>query len=129
MAEHPNIPAIRRTYQAFAAGDTATMRTLMTEDITWHVRGTTLDGDYHGPDEVFAFLGRLAEETGGTYALQVHAILADDEHGVVLGNWHAERNGRSRSGDVVHVMHLRDGKSEEFWVATPDPAEDLAFWQ
>jgi ketosteroid isomerase-like protein len=130
MAEHPNIPIIRGAYQAFADGDMVALRDHWTENVTWYVRGVgKLTGDYRGPGEVIDFLSQVAEETGGTYVSEVHAILADDEHGVVLANWHAERNGRSRSGRVVHVMHLRDGKAEEFWAATPEPDEDLAFWQ
>jgi ketosteroid isomerase-like protein len=130
MAEHPNVIAIRRGYEAFAAGDMATLRDTWTEDIIWHVKGTgQLDGDYHGPDEVFAFLGKFAGETGGTFRLDVHAILADDEHGAVLATSIAERNGKAISSYVVHVLHVRDGRTQEFWVATTDPAEALDFWQ
>lgn len=129
MGDHPNIDVIRRSYDAFAAGDLATLRGLWTEDITFHVKGLgQLDGDYHGPDEVVGFLGRLAAETGGTFRLDVHAILADDEHGAVLVTSHAERNGRSRTSQQVHVSHLRDGRTQEFWSATTDPEQDLAFW-
>jgi ketosteroid isomerase-like protein len=130
MAEHPNVTAIRRGYEAFAAGDMATLRDTWTEDIIWHVKGAgQLGGDYLGPDEVFGFLGKLAEETGGTFRLDVHAILADDEHGAVLATAIAERHGKSLSSQVVHVLHASDGKTREFWVATTDPAATLDFWQ
>jgi len=130
MAEHPNVDVVRRSYQAFADGDLSTLRGLWTGDITFHVKGLAdLDGDYRGPDEVFAFLGRLAQETGGTFRLDVHAILADDEHTATMLTQHAERNGASRSSDLVHVSHMRDGKTAEFWVATTDPVSDVAFWR
>jgi uncharacterized protein len=130
MAEHPNVAVLRRGYEAFAAGDAPTLRSLWTADITWHIRGTgQLDGEYRGPDEVFNFVGKLTEETGGTNRLDVHAILADDEHGVVLVTSHSERNGKSLSANVVHVHHLRAGKVQETWFAITDPAEALAFWE
>jgi hypothetical protein len=64
----------------------ATLRDTWREDIIWHVKGARqLYGDYHGPDEVFGLLGKFAEETGGTFRLDVHAILAGDG---VLGSHH-----------------------------------------
>jgi len=69
----------------------ATLRDTWREDIIWHVKGAgQLYGDYHGPDEVFGLLGKFAEETGGTFRLDVHAILAGDG---VLGSHH--RPGRN----------------------------------
>jgi len=131
MPEHPNVDAIRRGYQAFSSGDVATMRSLWTDDLAYHVRGAgELDGDYDGPDEVLGFLARVGDQTGGTYRIdEVHAILADDEHGVVLFTQRAERKGRSLPRNGVNVWHLRDGKASECWVATADPVEMLAFWQ
>lgn len=129
MAEHPNVAIIRQAYEAFAAGDLPTLRSLWTDDVVWHVRGATpLDGDYRGPDEVLGLFGALAQETGGTFGLDVHAILADDDHGVVLVTSHAQRDGRTLSSHDVHVKHLRDGRTSEFWSTTSDPAATLAFW-
>ena len=39
MAEHLNIAVLRHGYEAFAAGDMATVRGLWTEDVTCHVKG------------------------------------------------------------------------------------------
>jgi uncharacterized protein len=130
MAEHPNVDVLRRGYEAFSSGDMASVRSFWTEDIVWHVKGMgKLAGDYHGPDEVFAFFGQLMEETAGTSRVDVHAILADDEHGAVLVTTHAERNGRSRASQAAQLYHLLDGKVRETWFANTDPAEDLSFWQ
>jgi len=66
--------------------------------VTVHVKGlSSLDGDYRGPDAVIGFFGRLMEATGGTFGLDIHTIVADDEHAAVLATEHAERNGQSRS--------------------------------
>ena len=129
MAEHPNVQIMRRAYEAFAAGDLPTLMSLWTDDVVWHVSGATpLDGDYSGRDAVAGFFGALAQETGGTFALDVHTILADDDHAVVLVTATARRAGRSLLSQDAHVTHLRDGLMAEFWNATSDPAATLAFW-
>ena len=111
MTEHPNVEQARRGYEAFAKGV------------------GPLSGDYHGRDQVFGFFGRLAEETGGTFRLDVHDILANDEHTVVLATLTASRGGKSIEVPVVNVSHSdSDGRTTEFWGATTDPEAGLDFW-
>ena len=130
MTEHPNIDRARRGYAAFGSGDLATLSELIADDAVWHAQGVgPLSGDYHGRDQVFGFFGRLAEETGGTFRLDVHDILANDEHTAVLATLTASRNGKSIEVPVVNVSHNdRDGKITEFWTSTTDPQAGLDFW-
>jgi ketosteroid isomerase-like protein len=129
MTEHPNVELTRRGYAAFAAGDLATMTELIADDVTWHVTGTgPLSGTYHGRDAVFGLFGRLAEETGGTFRLEVHDVLANDEHAVALCTLFATRAGKSLEVPVANVNHVRDGKVTEFWAATADPQASIDFW-
>jgi ketosteroid isomerase-like protein len=60
------------------------------------------------------------EITEGSFRLDLHAVLADDEHGVALVAATASRGGRSITVNEAHVFHLRDGKVVEFWDATTD---------
>ena len=39
MAEHPNAEPIRRSFEAFARGDMAGMKSLVAEDTVWHIPG------------------------------------------------------------------------------------------
>jgi len=129
VTEHLNIENARRGYEAFAKGDMATLTDLIADHIVWHVKGLgPLDGDYHGRDQVFGFFGRLAEETGGTFRLDVHDILANDEHTAVLCNLSATLGNKSIAIPVVNVSHNRDGRIAEFWAATTDPQASLDFW-
>ena len=129
MTEHPNVELTRRGYEAFAKGDMATLSELLADDVTWHVDGAgPLNGTYHGRDEVFSFFGRLAEETAGTFRLDVHDVLANDEHAVVLCTQSASRGGKSIEVPVANVSHLRDGKLTEFWGATADVQASIDFW-
>lgn len=130
MSEHPNIDRARRGYEAFAKGDLATLSELIADDVAWHVKGVgPLNGDYHGRDQVFGFFGRLFEETGGTFRLDVQDILANDEHTAVLAMLSASRAGKSVAALVVNVSkNDSDGKITEFWSSTTEPEESIDFW-
>ena len=129
MTEHPNVELTRRGHDAFARGDLAALSELLAGDVTWHVRGVgPLSGDYHGRDEAFAFFGRLAEETAGTFRLDVHDVLANDEHTAALCTLSASRGTRSVETPVANVSHVRDGKVTEFWAAPTDPQASIDFW-
>ena len=105
------------------------MSELITGDVTWHVQGVgPLSGDYHGRDEVFAFFGRLAEETAGTFRLDVHDALANDEHTVMLCTLSASRGNKSIEIPVANVTYDHDGKVTEFWSASADPQASIDFW-
>jgi hypothetical protein len=50
------------------------------------------------------------------FRLDIHDILANDEHVVVLANQTATRHGESYLGPVVHVHHMdADGRTTESW--------------
>jgi uncharacterized protein len=129
VTEHSNVELTRRGYDAFAKGDLAALAELLADDAVWHVRGVgPLSGDYHGQNEIFGFFGRLAEETGGTFRLDVHDVLANDEHAVALCLLSASRGSKSVEIPVANVSHIRDGKVTEFWSATTDPQAGIDFW-
>ncbi len=122
MAEHPNVARIRAGYAAFSSGDFAALNDLFADDIVWHVGGRhQLARDYRGRDEVYGLFGKLAELTGGTSRIEVHAILADDDHAAVLIVSTATRDGRHFQTNDAHICHLRDGKVVEFWATSTDP--------
>src|SRR5437867_4389749 len=111
---HPNVDLLNKGYDAFDKGDLDTVRALFAEDIVFHVPGRSkLSGDYRGHDEVFGFFGELIQLTGGTFKIERHAVLADDEHGTVLQTTTAERDGKTLSVHSVDVQHIKDGKITE----------------
>ena len=118
---HPNVELINRGYDAFEKGDLDTLRELFTDDVVFHVPGRNqLAGDYRGQDEVFGFFGKLVELSGGTFKIERHAVLADDEHAAVLGTTSASRGDKSISEKTVDVFHFRDGKVAEIWTLSAD---------
>jgi len=129
MAEHSTVEMGRRAYEAFAKGDLDTVLSMQTDDVVWHLSGTgVLDGDYHGRDGVKSVLGKLMQETEGNFRLEVHDLLGNDEHGAALVRTHATRRGKTLASDVVHVTHVRDGLTAEFWAAPMDPVASIEFW-
>ena len=121
MAEHPNVARIRDGYAAFAKGDFAVLNDLFAEDLVWHDAGRNqTSGDYHGRVAVYGFFGKLMEVTAGTFRADVHAVLADDEHGVALVTLTASRDARRIAVNAADVMHLRDGKVTEVWAILAD---------
>jgi ketosteroid isomerase-like protein len=121
MAEHPNVARIKNVYAAFAKGDLAALNDVFAEDLVWHDCGRNqLSGDYRGREAVFQYFGKVMEVTEGSLHLDLHSVLADDEHGVALMTISASRGGRSFNGNAVDVMHLRDGKVVEVWAIPTD---------
>ena len=119
----------QQAYAAFGSGDLAALGALLSPDTHWQVGDVRpLNGDYHGPDEVFGgFLGPLMELTGGSLRLEVHDVMASDKHAAALVHETGERDGRTLDGWVTHVMQVTDGKITRFWASTSDP-DHLAFW-
>jgi ketosteroid isomerase-like protein len=85
-------------------------------DIVWHAPGRSqLAGDHQGVDTVLGFFAKTMELTGGNFRVEVHDILANDEHAVGLHTAHAEREGRTLQDNNTLVFHVRDGKVTEVW--------------
>ena len=92
MAEHPNAEPIRQSFEAFARGDMAGMRSLVAENTVWHIPGRgPLAGDHYGRDAVFEMFGRLVQASEGTFTQELHDVAASDDHAVALTNVTAQR--------------------------------------
>ena len=129
-AQNVHVANLRRAYAAFAAQDMATMNELIADDTVWHILGhSELAGDKKGKDAVFAFFGQLMERSGGTFRLEIHDVMASDDHSVGLVTERAERNGKSWVSNAVHVSHTdSQGRTKEFWAFQADQAASDAFW-
>jgi uncharacterized protein len=121
VAEHSNVDRIKAGYAAFSTGDFTALNDLLAEDVLWHVGGRNqLAGDYRGHEAVYGLFGKLMEVTEGSLHLDVQAVFADDEHGVVLVVLSASRDGRSVKVNEAHIYRMSDGKVAEFWDAYHD---------
>ncbi len=126
---HPNEDLLRTGFDAFGRGDMEALGKLFTDDVVWHFPGTSqLAGEYRGKEEVLGFLGKSFELSGGTLRLEIHDILANDEHGTVLTHVTGQREGKSLDDNSVQVFHIRDGKVSESWIHPGDLYAGDDFW-
>jgi uncharacterized protein len=126
MSAQSNAELMRTGYAAFSRGDMDALRgELFTADIVWHQGGKNqTSGEYRGADAVFGLFGKLAELTDGTFSVEVHDVLASEDHAVVLARAQGTRRGKSlQHGEYSHVCHFRDGKLSEAWIVDVDPYE------
>jgi len=124
---HPNAQTVLRGFQAFADGDMATMKSLFAADATWHFAGRNRwSGDYTGPDSIVEYMTGVAGEAA--IDNEAHAVLADDDHVVVLVKTSSSRNEKSYFGNTVFVFHVNDGQIAEAWAVPSDQYGSDEFW-
>lgn len=130
MTTHPNAEIARRFLEAQNAGDVATIRELLADDIVWHVPGKNLlSRDYNGLAEVAGFMARARELSGGTVRTEPITYLGGDDYGIALVRVYAEREGRSLGGQFqAFTYRIVDGKIAEFWFMVEDRYAVDAFW-
>jgi uncharacterized protein len=125
--EHPNVTVVREGFQAMQRGDTAWIDQHLADDVVWHVGGNSKwAGTYQGKRQVLDFFARQAQSTAGPPSVDIHDILGNDEHVVVLGTASSTaRDGSSAEWKYTQIFHIRDGKTTEVWgMAENDAAVD-----
>jgi ketosteroid isomerase-like protein len=128
---HRNEELLRESFAAFQRGDMeALQNTYFAEDIKYHVAGRSqVAGDYEGVGAVLGLFARLFELSGGTLTVELHDVVANDDHGVALFALRAERNGRTLDDNEILTAHpTADGKAAEVWTVTNDPYGFDEFW-
>jgi uncharacterized protein len=129
MTEHSNAEPIRRSFDAFARGDMATMRSLVAEDTVWHIPGRgPLAGDHHGREAVFEMFGRLVQASEGTFTQKLQDVLTSEDHAVALTHATARRGNHSYDALDAWVFQLREGQIDEAWWRPWDLYAADDFW-
>ena len=121
---------VRKGFEAFAKGDLAALQELLSPDIVWHSSGRSqISGDYKGGNDVFAFFGRILEETQGSFSQEVHAVTEGDDHVVGITRAQASRNGKTLDSNQVLIFHFdQSDKVTEVWVTPWDQHAVDEFW-
>jgi uncharacterized protein len=127
---HPNEDLMREAFAAFQRGDMDALRDqYFAADIRYHISGRSpVAGDYEGTAQVLDLFGRLFELSGGTLRIELHDVVANDEHTVALFTLRAEREGRRLDDNQVLISHIRDGKATEVWIQAGDQYAEDEFW-
>jgi uncharacterized protein len=129
VARADNEALVRRVFDAFAQKRGFALRDVFADDATWVVPGSgSMAGTFRGREEIFAFLGRLPKETGGTYSSTLIDVLASDERAAALYRARGERNGAALDLDQVLLFRIEDGLVREVLALPSDPATFDRFW-
>jgi uncharacterized protein len=120
VSEHPNATLIRRMNDATMSGDMAAAADFLADDVEWHEIGRA---------EPIRGLAALAERYQGADApdwqitnVEVHDVVANDDHAIGLGTNTATRGGRTFTYRTAEIYHVRDGKVTARWAFSDDTA-------
>jgi ketosteroid isomerase-like protein len=112
--EAENLQLVKTMVTAIATRDRETVIECMTHDVVLHVPGRTLvSGTFKGRDDVIEALERLAVLGGERLRIRLHDVLANDQHGIVMYDVKAERDGREIAYSHIDIYHFREGKIQE----------------
>jgi ketosteroid isomerase-like protein len=124
-----NAALVRRGYDAFAAGDMATLQALYHVDAAFYtVPQKTGDGSHLGRDAIFAFFGTIFNESKGTFKAKPMTIAAVDDRVFVLQEISGERNGYSLQDMGVMVFTIDGGLVQEMREFITPASHIKAFW-
>jgi uncharacterized protein len=124
-----NVDRVRDAFRAFAERDSITVGRLIGNEVVWRVPGqSAMAGEYHGRAEIFDFLRRTAELTGGTYRTEVVDVWGGDELVVALYRATGSREGRELDITQALVFRFDDDALREVLAVPCDPAAFDAFW-
>jgi ketosteroid isomerase-like protein len=116
MGAKENTDLIREGYQAFQWNNLVAFEKILTEDCVWHVPGRgQLAGDKKGRQATVEYYGKLGELSGGTINIQLHDVVAGENHAIGLHHVSAKRGGKAVETTQAIVFHLRDGRVSEAW--------------
>jgi uncharacterized protein len=130
MAEDPDVALVRRGYQAFSAGDLATLSEIIAEDAGQYQPGaSSVAGRHAGRQAILDFYGRLATETDGTFRVELQHVYTDGQGQVVACHRvTAQRGDRTLDTGASLLFTIKDGLAHDIHGYQEDLADWDQFW-
>ncbi len=72
-------------------------------------------GDHRGVDKILGYFAQTMEPTAGTFRVEFHDVLANDEHTVAMYVAAASARAKPPEDRSVLVSHVGNGKLTETW--------------
>lgn len=120
MNEHPNAALIRAWAETMGSDDPRAGTELLADDVEWHEIGRA---------EPVRGKAALAERYMGSNPpdwqitdVEVHDIVANDDHTIALGTATAVRGGKTFRYRTAEIYHIKDGKITARWAFSDDTA-------
>ncbi len=115
---------------AYAGEGTDGVRSLLAEDVVWHVPGTSsIAGEHRGVEAVLAYLEKRRAMTDSTFRVTVHGAELIAGRVVQLAGGRAVRDGRELTWETVGVFRVVDGRIAECWLVPFDAAAFDEIWR
>jgi ketosteroid isomerase-like protein len=113
----------------YAGADAAPVRELLTDDVEWHVPGTSsIAGDYLGIEAVLEYFRKRRDLAGLSFRMHPREVLLGDEHVAVITDGTASVDGIDRSWSTVGLYQLRGDHVAACWLLPLDPLAFDAIW-
>lgn len=124
------IEKVHQFYTALAQGDFETVGALLSDDLVWHQPGKeTLSGIYSGKQNVFAHLGKMAQLSNGTFAIdQVDYITENGDLVVASIEFAVSASGHSMEMKGIGLFRFENGLIKEVWLFSERIDEEDRFW-
>ncbi len=87
-----------------------------------------MSGEHRGKEAVFAAFAKTVGVPPLNFKIELHDVVANDEHAVTLARYTASRQGKQLDMRDITVYHIREGKVTEFWSITEDQRATDEFW-
>ena len=123
MSEHPNASLYRQMMQRFEAGAAGALEDAVADDVVWWqigssepVRGKT------------ALLQSMHGMEGVDFHVEVHDVLATDDHVVGLVTATVRVGDDEFSYRTAEITHVVDGKVAERWAFSDDTQAIIDFF-
>jgi hypothetical protein len=113
----------------YAGGEAGPVQELLTEDVEWHVPGTSpIAGSYHGVDAVLAYFTRRRDLASATFRMFPRETLFGETHVGVITDGRAVIAGAERSWSTLGLYRITDGRIAACWLLPLDPEAFDSIW-
>jgi ketosteroid isomerase-like protein len=123
MEEHPNATKYREVTKAFNAGNVEDMTDYVADDVEWWYIGG--DQPARGKQALMEMFGALSDVD---IKVDLHDVVANDEHLIALVNATATRGGRTLNYKTAEIHHVKDGKITHRWAFSDDTEAIIKFF-
>lgn len=124
MADHPSAARYRAAMATFNQDDPAAFSDMLADDVEWWAIGA--DEPIRGKEALFRTFEEMSEVS---FDLDLHDVVANDDHLVALIQTTARRGDDELAYRVAEVYHLDDdGRVTERWAFSDDTAAIMEFF-